>query len=157
MSYRYPYTNLHEINLDKFMKAIKALTGGSGNQLLKKKSNTDFDFEWVNAQTVGPVQSVNGKTGNVDLNASDVGAIPDSVKPVLSVNNTLPDANGNVDSGDVKTVNNIQPDNTGDVSITAANVGAIASPASPASGDFLVYNGSAWVAMALSVWQGGNY
>lgn len=40
---------------------------------------------------------------------------------------------------------------------TAANVGAIASPSSPSSGDFLVYNGSAWVAQSLSTWQGGNY
>lgn len=40
---------------------------------------------------------------------------------------------------------------------TAANVGAIASPSSPSSGDFLVYNGSAWVAQSLSTWSGGNY
>lgn len=40
---------------------------------------------------------------------------------------------------------------------TAANVGAIALPVSPSSGDFLVYNGSAWVAQSLSTWQGGNY
>lgn len=40
---------------------------------------------------------------------------------------------------------------------TAANVGAIASPSSPSSGDFLVYNGSAWVAQSLSTWQGGSY
>ena len=40
---------------------------------------------------------------------------------------------------------------------SAANVGAIALPVSPSSGDFLVYNGSAWVAQSLSTWQGGNY
>ena len=40
---------------------------------------------------------------------------------------------------------------------TAANVGAIAAPQSPSSGQFLVYNGSAWVAMSLSTWQGGSY
>ena len=40
---------------------------------------------------------------------------------------------------------------------TAADVGAIAAPQSPSSGQFLVYNGSAWVAQSLSVWQGGNY
>lgn len=35
--------------------------------------------------------------------------------------------------------------------------GKIDLPSSPSSGDFLVYNGSAWVAQSLSVWQGGNY
>lgn len=40
---------------------------------------------------------------------------------------------------------------------TAADVGAIAAPASPATGAFLVWNGSAWTAQTLSTWQGGNY
>ena len=40
---------------------------------------------------------------------------------------------------------------------TASDVGAIAAPSSPSSGDFLVWNGSAWAAQSLSTWQGGNY
>ena len=40
---------------------------------------------------------------------------------------------------------------------TASEVGAIPAPASPATGAFLVWNGSAWVAQTLSTWQGGNY
>jgi len=40
---------------------------------------------------------------------------------------------------------------------TAAEVGAIASPSSPATGAFLVWNGTAWVAQTLSTWAGGNY
>lgn len=40
---------------------------------------------------------------------------------------------------------------------TAADVGAIAAPSSPATGSFLVWNGSAWTAQTLSTWQGGNY
>ena len=35
--------------------------------------------------------------------------------------------------------------------------GAIPAPASPASGAFLVWNGSAWVAQTLSTWSGGSY
>lgn len=31
------------------------------------------------------------------------------------------------------------------------------APSSPSSGDFLVYNGTAWVAQSLSTWQGGAY
>lgn len=33
----------------------------------------------------------------------------------------------------------------------------IPAPSSPATGAFLVYNGSAWVAQTLSTWQGGSY
>ena len=39
----------------------------------------------------------------------------------------------------------------------ASDVGAIATPSSANTGDFLVYNGSAWVAQTLSTWQGGSY
>ena len=42
-------------------------------------------------------------------------------------------------------------------SYTAADVGAIAAPSSPTSGQFLVFNGSAWTAMTLATWQGGSY
>ena len=37
---------------------------------------------------------------------------------------------------------------TGAVTLTASNVGAIASPSSPSSGNVLTYNGSSWVAQA---------
>ena len=40
---------------------------------------------------------------------------------------------------------------------SASDVGAIAAPSSPTSGQFLVYNGSAWVAQTLATWQGGSY
>ncbi len=42
-------------------------------------------------------------------------------------------------------------------SYTASEVGAIAAPSSPASGAFLVWNGSAWVAQTLSTWQASSY
>ena len=42
-------------------------------------------------------------------------------------------------------------------SLSAADVGAIAAPSSPATGAFLVWNGSAWVAQTLATWQGGSY
>lgn len=46
--------------------------GGTANQVLAKKSDTDYDAEWVD--NVGKVESVNGKTGQVTLTAEDVGA-----------------------------------------------------------------------------------
>lgn len=42
-------------------------------------------------------------------------------------------------------------------SYTASEVGAIAAPSSPATGAFLVWNGTAWVAQTLSTWSGGSY
>ena len=35
--------------------------------------------------------------------------------------------------------------------------GKITAPSSPSAGQFLVYNGSAWVAQSLSAWQAGSY
>ena len=40
---------------------------------------------------------------------------------------------------------------------TLVKRGTITAPSSPATGAFLVYNGSAWVAQTLAAWQGGNY
>lgn len=37
------------------------------------------------------------------------------------------------------------------------DAGKIDAPSSPASGAFLVWNGSAWTAQTLAVWQGGSY
>ena len=42
-------------------------------------------------------------------------------------------------------------------SVKSAVDKAIPAPSSPSSGQFLVYNGSAWVAQSLSTWSGGNY
>ena len=54
-------------------------TGGTTGQVLAKKSNSNYDLEWVNQSGGGgAVDSVNGKTGTVVLDADDVGALPDT-------------------------------------------------------------------------------
>ena len=54
-------------------------TGGTTGQVLAKTSNTDYDTEWVNPSGGGgAVSSVNGQTGAVVLDASDVGALADT-------------------------------------------------------------------------------
>ena len=40
---------------------------------------------------------------------------------------------------------------------SASDIGAIAAPSSPATGAFLVWNGTAWVAQTLATWQAGSY
>ena len=52
-------------------------TGGTTGQVLAKKSNTNYDTEWQTVSGGGAVDSVNGQTGTVVLDAEDVGALPD--------------------------------------------------------------------------------
>ena len=152
---QFPYTDLHEINLNKFLKAIKNLLGGHGGEFLKKKSNIPFDYEWSNIDVSAGVDSVNGQTGTVVLTASDVGALPDSytppAAPVQSVNGktgsvvlsasdvgALPDSY----TPPVQSVNG----NTGSVVLSASDVGALSSTpvfiqASGASGAFTDVSG----------------
>lgn len=112
-----------------------------------------------------PVTSVNSKTGAVTLTASDVGAgtyskptggIPKS-DLASAVQTTLDKADTALQSAPVTSVNG----QTGAVALSipsaAADVGAIAAPASPATGAFLVWSGSAWTAQTLSTWEGGSY
>ena len=62
-------------------------TGGTTGQVLSKKSNTNYDLQWVNQSSGGgAVDSVNGQTGVVVLTASDVGALSSSTTFVSSFN-----------------------------------------------------------------------
>lgn len=108
--------------------------GGTTGQVLKKRSNADYDTEWANES--GAVLSVNGKTGSVVLDADDVGALPDTyTPPVTSVNGqtgavtvTVPTKTSELDndsgfltSAPVSSVNT----KTGAVSLDADDVGAM--------------------------------
>lgn len=54
-------------------------TGGTTGQVLAKASGSNYDVEWVNQSGGGgAVDSVNGQTGTVVLDADDVGALPDT-------------------------------------------------------------------------------
>lgn len=81
------------------------------------------------AALAAPMQSVNGQTGDVVLDTVYCG----TVAP------TDPNVNVWVD-----------PSGT-------PNVSYIPAPSSPATGAFLVWSGSAWVAQTLATWQGGSY
>lgn len=110
----------------------------------------------------GAVDSVNGQTGDVVLTASDVGALPDTTT-IPTKTSDLTNDSGFVDASAAASVAPVQSVNgqTGTVSLSipssAADVGAIPAPSSASAGDFLVYNGSAWVAQSISTWQGGSY
>ena len=53
-------------------------TGGTTGQVLAKKTGTNYDVEWQTVSGGGAVDSVNGQTGTVVLDAEDVGALPDT-------------------------------------------------------------------------------
>ena len=77
--------------------------GGTTGQALVKDSNANYDYSWATISGGGAVNSVNGQTGTVVLDANDVGAMPDTyTAPVSSVNGW-----------------------TGAVTLSAANVGAL--------------------------------
>lgn len=134
--YRFPFTDFNKVNLDWVMGILATLSGGVTGETLVKKSDSDYDFEWSDESggSGGAVDSVNGKTGVVELDASDVGAY------------AMP--SGGIPSTDMTSA--VQ-------SALAKAVASIPGPSNPATGAFLVWDGNEWTAQTLSVWQGGNY
>jgi len=79
--------SLKTISVDGTSYDIEAVNGipvgGTTNQVLAKKSNSNLDVEWVTQSGGGggAVDSVNGQTGAVELDADDVGAIAAPASP----------------------------------------------------------------------------
>ena len=82
--------------------------GGATGQYLRKLDNEDFSYYWADIQ--GAVTSVNGLEGDVQLSASDVGALSDETPYVSSINST---------SGEVriKTINSQELVGDGNISV----------------------------------------
>ena len=86
-----PYTTMQQLNLDWVLSKLKTLLrlvpdDGAVGQILRR---TRDGAVWSDEQGGGggAVNSVNGKTGTVVLDAADVGALPDDyTPPVTSVN-----------------------------------------------------------------------
>jgi len=157
-------------------------TGGTTGQVLAKKSGTNYDTEWVDQSGGGGgtsdytdltnKPSINNVALIGDKSLSDLGAASESTvaakysKPsggipksdlASAVQTSLGKADTALQSAPVTSVNG----QTGAVALsipsTAADVGAIAAPSSPATGAFLVWSGNAWTAQTLATWQGGSF
>lgn len=213
-----PSINGHELSGNQTAAQLGLATPSDIPTVPTKVSQLTNDSGFVNASgaaAAAPVQSVNGKTGAVRLDASDVGALPDSTvipaevtestvagwgftkntgtysKPASGIPKTdladavqtsLGKADTALQSAPVSSV----AGKTGAVTLDAGDISyddtetyqsgtvgsklndlktalseldsdKITKPASPASGAFLVWNGTAWVAQTLATWQGGNY
>lgn len=109
-----------------------------------------------------------GSDGNVTHgipSASDVGAIAAPASPangdVLTYDGTawIASAGGGGGVTDYSALTNKPSINsvTLNGNKTASDLGMIAAPSSPATGAFLVWNGTAWTAQTLSTWNGGSY
>lgn len=110
-----------------------------------KTSDLTNDSGFVNASgaaSAAPVQSVNGQTGAVTISVpSAATTAPANLGASAAVGNGTTWARSNHVHK--------RP--------TATEVGAIPAPSSPTSGQFLVYNGTAWVAQTLATWQASSY
>lgn len=172
---------------------VTEITGGHRVSITDATGTHTFDvMDGQGGSGGGAVSSVNGQTGDVVLDADDVGALPDDttaadlgayVKPSGGIPKTdlasaVQTSLGKADSAlqsytetdptvpswakqqskPSYTASEVGalPANT-PIPSTAADVGAIAAPVSPATGSFLVYTGNAWEAVTLMQWSGGSY
>lgn len=87
-----PYTTMQQLNLDWVLSKLKTLLrlvpdDGAVGQILRRTRDGAVWSDEQGGGGGGAVQSVNGKTGAVVLDADDVGALPDDyMPPVTSVN-----------------------------------------------------------------------
>lgn len=115
---KYPFPDMQQLNLDWILSRLKAIMkflppGGAVGQILRR---TSTGAEWSDEGALEhAVTSVNGQTGDVDLTASDVGALPSTyTPPVVSVNSKI-----------------------GSVTLNAADVGAL-----PAGTQYVITTGA---------------
>lgn len=182
----YPNTNFNEINLDWIAQIIQQLTelvesgrygvpaGGEAGQVLGKLSDSDFDTGWVdqtggggsggtdnyndlrNRPSINNVLLVGNKSA-ADLNITAV-ALGAYVKPAAGIPASDLAAAVRTSLGKADTALQSVPSTYRTAAAQdTIDAGKIDKPSSPASGAFLVWNGSAWVAQTLAVWQGGSY
>jgi hypothetical protein len=87
-----PYTTMQQLNLDWVLSKLKTLLrlvpdDGAVGQILRRTRDGAVWSDEQGGGGGGAVQSVNGQTGAVVLDAADVGALPDDyTPPVTSVN-----------------------------------------------------------------------
>lgn len=92
----FPHTDFNKVNLDWIIDCLKAMVGGNRNQILSKKSDEDFDFEWIdntggsggttNYNDLSNKPSINGSTLQGNKTAAQLGLVGAEVGKQLSTN-----------------------------------------------------------------------
>lgn len=143
---------------------ITTISGGHRITIVDADHPTGQSFDVMDG--TGAVISVNGKTGAVSLTAADVGAgtysKPSGGIPKTDLASAVQTSLGKADTA-LQSYTETDPTvpnwakASAKPSYSASEVGAIAAPASPATGAFLVWNGSSWTAQTMAQWAGGSY
>lgn len=148
---RFPRTNFHELNLDWIINEVKKLdkkvqqlidSGGGGGA-------EPYDGIPANLGTAAP--GISNKFARGD----HVHQMPNIPAPINPYNNA-PAALGTASPGvsnDFARGDHVHPK----PSYTASDVGAVALPVNPSTGDFMMYDGNAWTAQSIQMWNGGDY
>lgn len=152
---------------------IETITGGHRVTITDKTHPTGQSFDVMDgANDAGSVTydktatyqagSVGAELQDLDTNKQNAPSTAGNAGQVLSLDDQLqpiwstPSGGGTSDYTQLTNkpqINSVTL--TGNKSLS--DIGAIAAPSNPASGAFLVWNGSAWVAQTLATWQGGSF
>lgn len=112
-------------------------TGGTTGEVLTKLSNADFDTEWAPVPSA-PVDSVNGQTGVVVLDAADVGAdtAGSAAQALIDANDYTDTAVAGVDTGVMTVVagDNVTVDDTDPANPIVSAADAPAPPVTSVNG-----------------------
>lgn len=181
----FPNTDFNQVNLDWLLEQIAALSelvlsgrygvppGGTTGQVLGKTGDEDFHTGWIdqsggggggtsnynqlsNKPQVNGVELSGNKTSSqLGITASALGAYqkPSGGIPKTDLASAVQTSLGKADSA-LQSVPSTYRTAAAQDTIDASK---ISKPSNPASGAFLVWDGSSWTAQTLAVWQGGSY
>lgn len=181
----FPNTDFNQVNLDWLLEQIAALkelvlsgrygvpTGGTTGQVLGKTGDEDFQTGWIDQsggggggttnynqlsnkpQVNGVELSGNKTSAQLGITASALGAYqkPSGGIPKTDLASAVQTSLGKADSA-LQSVPSTYRTAAAQDTIDASK---ISKPSNPATGAFLVWDGSSWTAQTLAVWQGGNY
>lgn len=149
------------LGLDSHLNPVWMNQSGGGGAVSSVNGKTGavvLDAEDVGAKPASytaPVDSVNGQTGAVALDASDVGAYekPAGGIPKTDLATDVQTSLGKADTA-LQTVPATYRTAAAQDTIDS---GKIDKPSNPATGAFLVWDGSAWTAQTLTTYNGGSY
>lgn len=138
-----------------FSFRIPNISDSTSTLLYVSELSLSFAGSVLTVTNVGAWQQGNGSTYNPTK--SSAGAI--YIEKILGIKY---DAIGSGGGGGTSNYNDLtNKPSIGGVTLSGNkdidDLGGIPLPSSPSSGDFLVYDGADWTAMALTTWSGGNY